>query len=272
MTAFEKLRLLNNSGKFISIGLDTDIAKIPQHLKSASNPILEFNRLIIEATQDLAASYKLNLAFYEAEGKPGLTNLEQTLSLIPSEVLTIADGKRGDIGNTSEMYAKAIYENLNFDSSTLNPYMGKDSLIPFLKYNDKLNFILALTSNPGSSDFQKQEMKNGKLLFQEVVQKVIDWNGKQNCGIVFGATNADELENNIESFKELPILIPGIGAQGGDLKRISTVLSRNKKNNFLINLSRGIIYKDSTKNFATSAKDELLRFNDIIKSILEKKH
>ena len=159
MTAFEKLRAQNSDGKFIAVGLDSDINQIPHHLKSFANPVLEFNKLIIEATKDLAAAYKINFAFYEAEGKSGIENIKNTLSFIPSDVLTIADGKRGDIGNTSEMYAKAIYDRLQFDSATLNPYMGEDSLKPFLNYKDKLNFILALTSNPGSNDFRKASRK-----------------------------------------------------------------------------------------------------------------
>ena len=268
MTAFEKLRIQNLSGKYIAIGLDTDINKIPQHLKSLTNPVLEFNKLIIEATKDLAAAYKINFAFYEAEGKTGIENIEKTLSFIPSNVLTIADGKRGDIGNTSEMYAKAIYDRLQFDSATLNPYMGEDSLKPFLNYKDKLNFILALTSNPGSNDFQKAEMKKGGFLYQSVIQKVISWNTFKNCGIVFGATNPDELKNNIESFGELPVLIPGIGAQGGDLEKITGILGKFKNINFLLNVSRGILYKNNSSEFDLAAREELLKLNNLIKSYL----
>lgn len=268
MTAFEKLRTQNSKGRFISIGLDTDINKIPHYLKSFPNPVLEFNKLIIEATKDLAAAYKINLAFYEADGKGGLENIENSLSFIPSNVLTIADGKRGDIGNTSEMYAKAVYDRLQFDSATLNPYMGEDSVKPFLNYKDKLNFILALTSNPGSADFQKIELKNGAFLYQLIIQKVIRWNTLNNCGIVFGATNPDELKNNIGSFGGLPILIPGVGMQGGDLAQIAGILGKYKNINFLINVSRGILYQDNTATFITAAREKLLRLNNLIKSYL----
>ena len=268
MTAFEKLRAQNSNGRFIAVGLDSDINKIPQHLKTFANPVLEFNKLIIEATKDLAAAYKINFAFYEAEGKSGIENIEKTLSFIPSNVLTIADGKRGDIGNTSEMYAKAIYDRLKFDSATLNPYMGEDSLKPFLNYKDKLNFILVLTSNPGSNDFQKSELKKGGFLYQSVIHKVISWNALKNCGIVFGATNPDELKINIESFGDLPVLIPGIGAQGGELEKIAGILGRFKNINFLVNVSRGILYKNNSSEFDLAAREELLKLNNLIKSYL----
>ena len=163
MNAKEKLNSANQSKKYICVGLDTDPKKLPPHLVSSKNPVLEFNKKIIESTKNLAAAYKLNLAFYESEGVKGLKNLEETLSLIPDNVLTIADGKRGDIGNTSNLYARSIYDHFNFDSTTLNPYMGFDSLEPFIDYIDKLNFILVLTSNPGSANFQKQEMKNESI-------------------------------------------------------------------------------------------------------------
>jgi orotidine-5'-phosphate decarboxylase len=166
------------------------------------------------------------------------------------------------------MYAKAIYDRLQFDSATLNPYMGEDSLKPFLNYKDKLNFILALTSNPGSNDFQKTELKRGGFLYQSVIQKVISWNTFKNCGIVFGATNPDELKNNIESFGDLPVLIPGIGAQGGDLEKIAGILGRFKNINFLVNVSRGILYKNNSSEFTFAAREELLKLNNIIKSSL----
>jgi orotidine-5'-phosphate decarboxylase len=266
MTALDKLRLQNLQGKFISVGLDTDIKKIPLHLLSYNNPVLQFNKLIIKATKDLTAAYKINLAFYEADGKRGLENIESILSLIPDEVLTIADGKRGDIGNTSSMYASALYDNLNFDSATLNAYMGGDSVKPFLDYTDKLNFILTLTSNPGSSDFQKLELKNGTMLFQLMIQKVHEWNDNNNCGIVFGATNVNELKNNVYSFKNLPLLIPGIGAQGGDLEKVITTMRGYKNNNFLINVSRGILYKSKNPDFDIAAREELTMLNNLIKS------
>lgn len=269
MRAIQKLQTANSVGKYICVGLDTDIAKLPSHLSSTNNPIIEFNKKIIEATSDSAAAYKLNLAFYESEGIKGLQNLEETLSLIPDDVLTIADGKRGDIGNTSSHYAKSLYDHFNFDSTTLNPYMGKDSLDPFLSYEEKLNFILCLTSNPGSVDFQKLKLQNDTFLYQDVINKVHSWNSNTNCGLVFGATNLDELKENIESIGDLPLLIPGVGAQGGSLVEITKVLFTESKATFLINVSRGIIQKSTGEDFAEAAKDELNSLNKIVSQNLQ---
>jgi orotidine-5'-phosphate decarboxylase len=264
MNARQKLEKANLNNKFICLGLDTDFAKIPDHLRSSKNPVVEFNRRIVESTKNSCAAYKINLAFYEKDGIAGLKNLEDTLSFIPSEVLTIGDGKRADIGNTSKMYAKSLFEHYNFDSATLNPLMGKDSLQPFLDYGEKLNFILALTSNTGSLDFQKLELKNGSFLYQQLIKKVLEWNQKLNCGIVFGATNVDELKANLDLIGNLPLLIPGVGAQGGSIEDVSRLLFTSNKNSFLVNISRGIIYKNSGENFAQAAADELSRLNDIV--------
>ena len=269
MQSIQKLKSANSAGKFVCVGLDTDPLKLPSHLSSFNNSVVEFNRRIIEATKESAAAYKLNLAFYESEGIDGLKNLEETLSFIPKQILTIADGKRGDIGNTSSLYAKSIYEHFKFDSATLNPYMGKDSLEPFLSYTSKINFILALTSNPGSADFQKQQMKDGKYLYQCVIEKIQDWNKNLNCGIVFGATNIKELEENLAVIKDLPLLIPGVGAQGGSLEDIIRILFSGNKSSFLINVSRGIIQKSLGEDFAEAAKNELSFLNKIISQNLQ---
>jgi len=268
MTTIEKLKDVNKSGKFICVGLDTDPKKIPTHLSSSKNPVIEFNRQIIETTKDLAAAYKLNLAFYESDGISGLENLEATLSIIPGNVVTIADGKRGDIGNTSKKYAQSVFDHFKFDSATLNPFMGKDSLEPFLHYTNKLNFILVLTSNQGSSDFQKQKLQSGNFLYQEVLQKIHEWNTAKNCGIVFGATNLSELKVNMENIGELPLLIPGVGAQGGSLSDTATTLFTNNKNSFLINVSRGIIQKSIGEDFADAARNELITLNNTISGII----
>ena len=264
MNAIQKLKSANSSGKYICVGLDTDPGKLPKHLADSENPVVEFNQKIIEVTKTSVAAYKLNLAFYESEGIEGLKNLEETLSFIPPEILTIADGKRGDIGNTSSLYAKSIYEHLKFDSTTLNPYMGEDSLEPFLSNSDKLNFILALTSNPSSVDFQKQKLSNGKYLYQYVIEKVHDWNKSNNCGIVFGATNTNELKENFDIIKDLPLLIPGVGAQGGSLEDVTGVLFSKNKSSFLINVSRGIIQKSTGEDFAEAAENELAFLNRVI--------
>jgi orotidine-5'-phosphate decarboxylase len=264
MKSIQKLNSANNSGKYICVGLDTDSKKLPKHLLSFKKPVVEFNKRIIEATKDSAAAYKLNLAFYESEGIKGLENLEETLSFIPENILTIADGKRGDIGNTSNLYARSIFDHFKFDASTLNPYMGQDSLEPFLSYQDKFNFILVLTSNPGSIDFQKQKLINGSFLYQEVTKKIHSWNKNKNCGIVFGATNLTELKENLSLIDNLPLLIPGVGAQGGSLEEVTKLLFTEKKFSFLINVSRGIIQKSSGEDFADAAKIELAALNKTI--------
>ncbi|MCW8822734.1 MAG: orotidine-5'-phosphate decarboxylase, partial [Ignavibacteriaceae bacterium] len=170
------------------------------------------------------------------------------------------------------LYAKSIYEHFDFDSATLNPYMGKDSLEPFLSYTSKINFILALTSNPGSADFQKQQMKGGKYLYQCVIEKIHDWNKNLNCGIVFGATNINELKENLAVIKDLPLLIPGVGAQGGSLEDITRILFSGNKSSFLINVSRGIIQKSLGEDFAEAAKNELATLNKIISRNLQLKN
>jgi len=264
MNSIQKLHSANNAGKYICVGLDTDRKKLPHHLSSVKKPVVEFNKKIIEATKNSAAAYKLNLAFYESEGIKGLEDLEETLSFIPENILTIADGKRGDIGNTSNLYARSIFDHYKFDAATINPYMGQDSLEPFLSYSDNFNFILVLTSNPGSEDFQKQKLQSGSFLYQEVIKKIHTWNKNLNCGIVFGATNLAELKENISLIDDLPLLIPGVGAQGGSLEHVTNLLFTAKRNSFLINISRGIIQKSLGENFADAAKNELVTLNKII--------
>ena len=268
MNAIQKLDSANKSGKFICVGLDTDPKKLPAHLHTLKKPVIEFNKRIIESTKDAVAAYKLNLAFYESEGIAGLENLEETLSIIPDTILTIADGKRGDIGNTSDLYARSIFDHFKFDSATLNPYMGQDSLEPFLVHKEKLFFILSLTSNVGSTDFQKQQLNNGNFLYQEVIRKIHTWNQNSNCGIVFGATNLTELKENLLLIDELPMLIPGVGAQGGSLQDVTTTLFAAKKYSFIINVSRGIIQKSLGEDFEEAAKNELLSLNQTIARLL----
>jgi orotidine-5'-phosphate decarboxylase len=268
MNALEKLVNQNKDDKFICVGLDTDFEKLPLHIKSAANPVLSFNKAIIDSTSKYCAAYKINFAFYEKDGEEGLKILLETISYIPSNILIIADAKRGDIGNTSRMYAKSVFEHYNCDAVTLNPLMGGDSLKPFLDYSDKLNFILTLTSNKGANDFEKLKLSNGNLLYQQIIEKAKKWNLNKNCGIVFGATNSKELKENINSFGALPVLLPGIGAQGGSLEDVvNSFISANRKS-FLINVSRGIIYKSSGEDFAEIASGEILRLNNEIDKIL----
>jgi orotidine-5'-phosphate decarboxylase len=267
MTALDKLLYQTNENKHVCIGLDTDLNKIPSSLKQFEDPTYEFNRRIIEATCTEAAAYKLNFAFYEKYGERGMESLRRTIEVIPKSVLIIGDAKRGDIGNTSAMYAASIFEHFKCDAATLNPYMGFDSLQPFLEYKDKLNFILALTSNPSSVDFEKLILNNGEFLYQNVIKKISLWDTARNCGAVFGATNITELKENLDLLKDIPVLLPGIGAQGGNIHEVVVTFKGIGKSDYIINVSRSIIYFDSSDNFADSARNELLKMNKIITQI-----
>ncbi len=268
MNAKEKLQRKTSKALHICVGLDSDLDKIPKHLRTAEFPLYEFNLEIIEATKNDAAAYKINLAFYEARGNKGLRELEKTLAEIPSDVLTIGDAKRGDIGNTSRMYARALFDELGFDASTLNPLMGRDSLSPFLEYSDKLHFVLGLTSNVGANDFEKLRLANGKFLFQQIIEAVKTWG--ENVGFVFGATNTDELKRNIKLLENVPALLPGVGAQGGSLEETVKTFYENGNSDFIVNISRGLIYLDSTEKFAYFTEERLKQLNATVKSIAEK--
>jgi orotidine-5'-phosphate decarboxylase len=268
MRAIDKLNSANRDGKYICVGLDTDPAKLPATLKNDKDPVFSFNKEIIKATKEHTAAYKLNFAFYEKNGSEGFDTLKKTIELIPEDILIIADAKRGDIGNTSRMYADSIFKWFRCDAVTVNPYMGSDSVQPFLEYTDKLIFILALTSNPGALDFEKLQLADGSYLFQKVIEKVKEWN-KDNCGIVFGATNTEELQNNIDLIGELPVLLPGVGAQGGSLEDVVKVFHTKKRQGFLVNVSRGIIYKSLAEDFASAAYGEIISLNDIVQGIIK---
>jgi orotidine-5'-phosphate decarboxylase len=248
-----QVQLKQNS--LLCIGLDVDINKIPEHLQSVENPVLEFNRQIIDATHDLVCAYKPNLAFYDAMGERGIAVLRETLKCIPKSVLTIGDGKRGDIGNTAERYAKSLFDDFGFDSVTVNPYMGLDSVEPFLTNPEKGVFILALTSNPGSKDFQRLTVGT-KPLYEKVVHTVKKWNRKQNIGLVVGATHPKELQRIRKIVPDIPILIPGIGKQGGDLKSAIRYGCDKHGQLAVINASRSIIYASPGRDFAEAARAE----------------
>lgn len=239
---------------YLCVGLDTDISKLPEGISKDTAGILEFNREIINATKDFAVCYKINTAFYEQLGSKGWQVLEKTRELIPSNILSIADAKRGDIGNTSTMYAKAFFETMNFDALTVAPYMGFDSVEPFLKFENKITIVLGLTSNSGSIDFQTNAIYHPPL-YQTVLERVSTWGTPDNLMFVIGATKADAL---LEIRKIIPdhfLLIPGVGAQGGSASEVC----ENGKNNLgglLINSSRAIIYASSGKNFAEAARNE----------------
>lgn len=231
-------KIIRKNKSHLVIGLDPDIKKIPKLFLQKNNPVLEFNKSIIRATKNIVAGYKLNLAFYEALGKSFYDTVKNTLKYIPSDMIKICDGKRGDIGNTDEYYARAYFDELKFDSMTVNPYMGKDSVLPFLFRKEKSVYVLALTSNPGSDDFQK--IKTGKkYLYELVIEKSLEWNNKGQIGFVIGANHTELINKITKKYPNIPVLIPGIGAQGNDL----SVLLKNINNDyFLINSSRAIIY------------------------------
>ncbi len=264
MTSLEKLEARLNNGKHICVGLDSDRNKIPDRLRDDPDGVFLFNQEIVENTKDEVCAYKINLAFYENEGMRGYEALEKTMDILPDDVLIIGDAKRGDIGNTSKMYAKSVFDHFGFDSITLHPYMGFDSLSPFLEYKDKIHFVLALTSNPGSADFEKLELAGGRFLYQEVIRKCSNWNTAANIGIVFGATNPDELKNEISNFNSLFVLLPGIGAQGGSLEDVVSAFKSAGNNKFIINVSRAVIYAENSIRFAEAAYDKLIEYNNEI--------
>lgn len=264
MSFWQKYELAQSRRKRtpLCIGLDTVFENMPMHLqaKSLGDGIVEFNKRIIDATHEITAAYKINLAFYEQYGLEGWKAFEKTLDAIPSDCITIADAKRGDIGNTSKAYAKAFFERYNCDAITVAPYMGQDSVAPFLEYTDRMTFVLALTSNAGSHDFQRLQVGN-KPLYRTVVQTSLAWSpvGANNCGFVVGATHPQELAELRTVIPDIMLLIPGIGAQGGD---IAATMQANAGGPALVNVSRGIIYASNDADFAQAAYMAATRFND----------
>ena|SRR6218665_305932 len=251
---FENIKKKKN---FLCIGLDTDLTKVPVHLLKEEDPAFEFNKQIIDATHDLCVSYKPNMAFYETEGVKGWISLEKTINYINEnypDQFTIADAKRGDIGNTSKMYAKAFLEKMNFDSITVAPYMGEDSVAPFLEYDNKFVIVLALTSNAGSKDFQVLKTGTGRL-FEEVLQTSQKWGNAGNMMYVVGATKAEMLKGIRTIVPDHFLLVPGVGAQGGSLEEVAKY-GMNKQCGLLVNSSRGIIYAGTGPDFAAKAREE----------------
>jgi|SRR3990172_717567 len=247
----------------LCIGLDTDPSLLPSHLGSSSQSVLNFNREVIAATHDLVCAYKLNLAFYESLGRNGWDVLHETLSRIPAAVLTIGDGKRADIGNTSEQYAKALFHDLHFNAITVNPYMGLDSLEPFLRDESNGVFVLALTSNPGSKDFQR--LKAGSVpLYKKVVQAAKKWNTKKNIGLVVGATHPRELREVRSMVPSMPLLIPGIGKQGGDLHQAVRYGCDKNGLSAVMNVGRSVLYASKGDDFASAARTEAMKLRDQI--------
>jgi orotidine-5'-phosphate decarboxylase len=264
---FEQIKKKNS---YLCVGLDTDLEKIPEHLRNTSDPVFEFNKQIIDATHAYCVAYKPNIAFYEALGPKGWKSLQKTLDYIPKECFTIADAKRGDIGNTSALYAKAFFEQMNFDSITVAPYMGEDSVTPFFKFKDKWVILLAHTSNVGSADFQLIESKvNGHRLYEEVILKAQTWATPDQLMFVVGATQSERIEGIRTLAPDNFFLVPGIGAQGGDLENVSKH-GMNKQCGLLVNSARAIIYASVEKDFAEAARREAKKVRDEMTVLLSK--
>jgi orotidine-5'-phosphate decarboxylase len=255
MTRAELVAQIKQKRSFLCVGLDTDPAKIPAHLLDLEDPIYEFNKAIIEATLPYCVAYKPNFAFFEAMGEKGMKALRKTMELIPSTHFTIADAKRGDIGNTSERYAAAYFNDFSFDSVTVAPYMGSDSVQPFMKTDGKWTILLALTSNPGADDFEQLTLSNGKKLYEQVVDTAKTWGTPEQLMFVVGATRVEALKSLRERAPEYFFLIPGVGAQGGDLKSVS-LAAMNLDCGMLVNASRSILYASSGEDFAIKAAAE----------------
>ena len=270
MTTQQLIQQIKTKKSFLCIGLDVDLTKIPKHLLALEDPIFEFNKAIIDATHDLCVSYKPNTAFYEAYGLKGWQSLEKTINYINEnypDIFTIADAKRGDIGNTSTMYAKAFLEDLNFDSVTVAPYMGKDSVEPFLAFENKHTILLALTSNEGAFDFQTKNIE-GQELYKTVIKTSKGWKNSQNLMYVVGATKAEYFTEIRKILPDSFLLVPGVGAQGGSLQEVCK-FGLNEDIGLLINSSRAIIYASSDEDFAQKARVEALKMQQEMQMILK---
>jgi len=264
MNRVQLIETIRSKKSFLCIGLDTDPDKIPRHLMEFDDPVFEFNRRIIDATHDLAVAYKPNIAFYESLGLKGWSSLVKTIRYLDkykNSIFTIADAKRGDIGNTSERYAAAFFgyppHGLGFDSMTVAPYMGHDSVQPFLTFRDKWTILLVLTSNEGAFNFQNKRFESGKMLFEEVLEKSKGWGTPDRLMYVVGATKAEMLAKIREIVPDSFLLVPGVGAQGGSLKEVSKY-GMNKDCGLLVNSSRGILYAGKDKDFHLQAREKAL--------------
>lgn len=262
--------LIKKKKSFLCVGLDSDIEKIPAFLMNSGDPVFEFNKKIIDATIDFSVAYKPNLAFYESRGVDGLKSLQKTIDYLNGfgdEIFTIADAKRGDIGNTSRQYAKAFFEVFDFDALTVAPYMGKDSVTPFLEFENKWVILLALTSNQGAADFQYFENKDSVKLFREVLRKSQEWSTKENMMYVVGATKAEALTEIRKIVPDHFLLVPGVGAQGGSLEEVAR-FGMNDKCGLLVNSSRGIIFASSGDDFAEKAGEKALELQKQMEKLL----
>jgi len=274
MNAQQLFENIKKKGSFLCVGLDTDIQKIPSFLLDSDDPMFEFNKAIVDATAEYCVAYKPNLAFYEACGLKGWTTLDRTVKYIRSnfpEIFIIADAKRGDIGNTSSMYAKAFFNQMDFDAVTVAPYMGEDSVKPFLAYEGRWVILLALTSNKGAFDFQYiKDKEEDKRLFELVLQKSKEWGNDKNMMYVIGATKAEELASIRNIIPDHFLLVPGVGAQGGSLKEVAE-FGLNSQCGLLVNSSRAIIYASKESDFAEKAGENAREIKDEMTELLQVK-
>lgn len=258
MNRIQLIEQIRAKRSFLCIGLDTDRSKIPSHLLTEADPIFSFNRAIIDATRDLCVSYKINTAFYEAEGELGWVSMRKTREYIGSDHLVIADAKRGDIGNTSDQYARAFFETLSFDAITVAPYMGSDSIKPFLMWKDKWAIVLGLTSNEGAADFELQS-SGEQLLYERVLHTASGWGTQDNMMFVIGATRAEAFANVRRILPDHFLLVPGVGAQGGSLAEVYHQGS-NQEVGLLVNVSRAVIYASAEADFDKKAREVALSY------------
>jgi orotidine-5'-phosphate decarboxylase len=276
MTTQQLIQQIQQKKSFLCVGLDVDLTKIPSHLLESEDPIFEFNKAIIDATHDLTVAFKPNTAFYEAHGIKGWMSLQKTIKYLNEnypDIFTIADAKRGDIGNTSSMYAKAFFEDLNFDSVTVAPYMGKDSVEPFLAFENKHTIMLALTSNEGAFDFQTlnvSDVSGGRELYKQVLETSKAWKKSENLMYVVGATKAEYFTEIRKIVPDSFLLVPGVGAQGGSLSEVCKY-GMNANVGLLINSSRAIIYASNGTDFAEKARDEALKMQQEMEGIMSLK-
>lgn len=257
-----------NKKNYLCVGLDTDIKKLPAHFSQTKKSVIDFNKAIIDATKEHCVSYKINTAFYEAMGTEGWDIMQETVAYIGASHFIIADAKRGDIGNTSAQYAKTFFETYNFDAVTVAPYMGEDSVRPFLKYKDKTTIVLGLTSNIGAADFELQKLASGEYVYERVLQTVSQWGTENNLMFVVGATQAEELDRIRKIIPQHFLLVPGVGAQGGSLKEVSE-FGMNDKVGLLVNVSRAVLYASSGEDFAEAAALSAQQYHEEMRLLME---
>lgn len=261
---------IKSKRSFLCVGLDTDLSKIPAKFLNYQNPILEFNKVIIDIAAPYCVAFKPNSAFYECHGTIGWAALEQSFSHIPNDIFKIADAKRGDIGNTSTYYANAFFDQMGADALTIAPYMGADSVQPFMQHSDKWAILLAITSNTGSSDFQQLKLNDGRFVFEAVVEKALEWATSNQLMFVVGATRGEYLSRMRQIAEDYFFLVPGVGAQGGDLNQVAD-LAMNDECGLLVNASRSIIYPEYSDNFELAVENACIEMQQEMEQLLLKK-